>query len=131
MFQLLPSIFAQTYPRQFLQRVPAIYATVSASLFIESLGVLHATFLIVDILEKILPTQSAWERGRYVHCIYVCACVHMRMTNCTYPNHPYPNAYCTATSFSLLLLAVSQQRRLRLLPVEVFQRVWLGFHGCR
>jgi len=63
-FQLLPSIFAQTYPRQFLEKVPAIYAAVSASLFIESLGVLHATFLIVDILEKILPTQSAWERGR-------------------------------------------------------------------
>ena len=63
LFQLLPSIFAQSYPRQFLQSVPAVYATVSASLFIESLGLLHATFLIVDILEKVLPTQSAWERG--------------------------------------------------------------------
>ena len=62
-FQLLPSIFAQRYPREFLQSVPAIYSTISASLFIESLGILHFTFAIVDFLERILPTHTAWERG--------------------------------------------------------------------
>ena len=62
-FQLLPSIYAQRYPRQFLNEVPVLYYSVAASLFIESLGVLHCTFLLVDILEKILPTQAAWERG--------------------------------------------------------------------
>ena len=63
--QLLPSVYAARYPRTFLENVSGVYHTVLSALFIESVGVLHATFAIVDAAEYIIHrhTVSVIEEG--------------------------------------------------------------------
>ena len=49
-FQLLPSLIAQRYPSQFLNRTPLVFSTIRLALAIESIGIVETTYLIVSLL---------------------------------------------------------------------------------
>lgn len=49
--QLLPSLIAQRYPVFFLETIPFVYSTIRIALFIETIGIVETTYLIVDVLE--------------------------------------------------------------------------------
>lgn len=62
--QLLPSIWATKHPLQYLTRAPAVQSTVSTALFIESLGLLHFTFVAVSFLEwAVVPKDLVKAQG--------------------------------------------------------------------
>ena len=50
-FQLLPSLIAQRYPIFFLEYIPFVYSTIKIALFIENIGIVETTYIIVDVLE--------------------------------------------------------------------------------
>lgn len=57
--QLLPSILAQKNPRHFLQNTPLVFSVVTMALFIESIGIVHCTFLIVEFFKWTLFKKKA------------------------------------------------------------------------
>ena len=57
-FQLLPSLIAQRYPSQFLNRTPLVFSTIRLALAIESIGIVETTYLIVSLLEVLFFKRS-------------------------------------------------------------------------
>ena len=57
-FQLLPSLLAQRYPSQFLNRAPLVSTTIRLALAIESIGIVETTYLIVGLLESLFFRRS-------------------------------------------------------------------------
>jgi len=57
-FQLLPSLIAQRYPSQFLNRTPLVVSTIRLALAIESIGIVETTYLIVSLLEVLFFKRS-------------------------------------------------------------------------
>ena len=57
-FQLLPSLLAQRYPSQFLNRAPLVFTTIRLALAIESIGIVETTYLIVGLLESLFFKRS-------------------------------------------------------------------------
>ena len=57
-FQLLPSLIAQRYPSQFLNRTPLVFSTIRLALAIESIGIVETTYLIVNLLEVLFFKRS-------------------------------------------------------------------------
>jgi hypothetical protein len=61
--QLWPSLWAAKNPREYLTSAPAVSPIVSGALWIESLGLLHFTFVFVAFLEYLLTfTLSGTQR---------------------------------------------------------------------
>lgn len=52
MVQLLPSVLAQQYPAQFLHYTPTVYYVIQIALYIESIGIVQSTYLLVYLFEK-------------------------------------------------------------------------------
>lgn len=58
MSQLLPSLIAQRYSAQFLNRVPFVYSAIRLALTIESIGIVETTYIIVDIFDYLFFNRS-------------------------------------------------------------------------
>jgi hypothetical protein len=57
--QLLPSILAQSYPREFLNKIPFSFAIIYLALCIESIGILQITYSLVYIITRLACESKA------------------------------------------------------------------------